>query len=202
MTTKEVARLSFNLDCYFCLQLSVRAPPLLLLLSLHLLWLKRSWRRRQMPSLKNTSTLMTWRYNHDTLYTRIRHWIPLNYVHVKQKIHSDGLCLSSASVGGAAVCGRAQQCLAAVRVCAERRGVDAGAQHNCKRAHGPLAAPTYKGRDIAHTAVLQRVSAEQETPHNGWLLLVLLFYLQVHCCRPMVCVESDTKCFLFFGVAG
>lgn len=53
--------------------------------------------------------------------------------------------------------GRAEQRLAALRVCAECRGVHARAQQQRPSAHGPVVPPAHQGRDAADTAVLQRV---------------------------------------------
>ena len=71
---------------------------------------------------------------------------------------------SLGTVGGIAVCGGAQLCLAALRVCAERIGVDTGTQHHRQGTHRPAAAATRQGRNAYHTAVLQRVSEMQVIP--------------------------------------
>ncbi len=79
----DVGGTLFNLYCpffFFPQLLSVRAPPLLLLLSQNLPCLKRRLRRSRTPSLKNTSTSMTWRYKHDASHTA--KWISLKCMHI------------------------------------------------------------------------------------------------------------------------
>lgn len=67
-----------------------------------------------------------------------------------------------ALVGGVTVRNRTQQCLITVCVCATRRWVDAGAQHQGQRKHGPAAAPACEGGAADAPAVFQRVGVWKE----------------------------------------